>query len=565
MMIHYRNLNRALRILQHSAYGSSTAINPAATTSAASATSNSSDGTKDSDSQSNSEKPDAEKKVKQINRKLTTSVFNTLKNISDDERLEKKIESASTSQELLAASETIGIQRKYALKIVSKLAELTNQGKMKIADFQGDSRFIRLCQQLGDPEEVSAKALKKLSSGGGGLNDLGVVLGVAGDDEAAKLISTISLPQMVKVLTSLSLKRRRSLPLLRSLAFNLGKTDEPLNIKQAADVLYACCQLNFFDEVLFVKVCGDLGKCIAENRRSAVFGSICTSLGMLRYKDRELMDSLCSWAMNNFGLCRTQDIVSLLLTLGAVNHTPSNAEALFTKLESHLDASDLSTPFLWLDVVWSLLILNKATEKHISSVLDPAFIQRLTNCRPEGIGVAVKLKLLNLNAAAKLLIDKYKGPYLDAESDVFNVDVPRSKEKQMFASVVIDTMTNLLPSSFYMNSNIKTDMGLMIDGECVMDSNFNPLPLVDKKSGEVIDRTKGNVRKGKRIAVVVLDFHDLTKGETDLVGLASLCVRLISNSNYTVMTIPHYEFNPNDKLVTRVKYLEQKLKTIVAS
>ncbi|RZF47677.1 hypothetical protein LSTR_LSTR006313 [Laodelphax striatellus] len=527
MMIHYRNLNRALRILQHSAYGSSSAINPAATT-GLSATSPSGEGGKDSDSQIKSEQPDATKKVKQVNRKLTASVFNSLKDISNDDKLVNRIDSASTPQELLAVSETLGIQRKYALKIVSRLAELTNQGKMKIVDFQGDPRFIKLCQQLGNPEEKSTKAFKKLASGGGGLNDLGVVLGVAGDDEAAKLINTITLPQMVKVLTSLSLKRRRSLPLLRSLAFNIGKCDEPLNIKQGADVLYACCQLNFFDEVLFVKVCGDLGKCIAENRKSAVFGSICTSLGMLRYKDRELMDLLCVWTMKNLSLCRTQDVVSLVLTLGAINHIPSNSEALFTKLERHLDASDLSTPFLWLDVVWSLLILNKATEKHISSVLDPAFILRLTNCRPEGIGVAVKLKLLNINGAAKLLIDKYKGPYLDPTSDIFDVEVPRN-------------------------------------GECVMDSNFNPLPLIDKKSGEAIDRTKSNVRKGKRIAVVVLDFHDLTKGEMDLVGLASLCVRLISKSNYTVITIPHYEFNPNDKLVTRVKYIEQKLKTIVAS
>ncbi|RZF48632.1 hypothetical protein LSTR_LSTR016361, partial [Laodelphax striatellus] len=92
-----------------------------------------------------------------------------------------------------------------------------------------------------------------------------------------------------------------------------------------------------------------------------------------------LMDLLCVWTMKNLSLCRTQDVVSLVLTLGAINHLPSNSEALFTKLESHLDASDLSTPFLWLDVVWSLLILNKATEKHISSVLDPAFILRLTN------------------------------------------------------------------------------------------------------------------------------------------------------------------------------------------
>lgn len=50
-------------------------------------------------------------------------------------------------------------------------------------------------------------------------------------------------------MSSLTTKGRRSTPLLRSLAFNIGRSSERLDIKQAADVFYACAALNFPDEV----------------------------------------------------------------------------------------------------------------------------------------------------------------------------------------------------------------------------------------------------------------------------------------------------------------------------
>lgn len=53
-----------------------------------------------------------------------------------------------------------------------------------------DPRFLKLCRMLG----------KENTKGKGNLfSDLSTVLGITGDDEAAKLISSISMSQMVKV------------------------------------------------------------------------------------------------------------------------------------------------------------------------------------------------------------------------------------------------------------------------------------------------------------------------------------------------------------------------------
>lgn len=57
-------------------------------------------------------------------------------------------------------------------------------------EFEVDTRFLKLCRMLGKEDKKDKDYL---------FSDLSTVLGITGDDEAAKLISTISLPQMVKV------------------------------------------------------------------------------------------------------------------------------------------------------------------------------------------------------------------------------------------------------------------------------------------------------------------------------------------------------------------------------
>ena len=50
-------------------------------------------------------------------------------------------------------------------------------------------------------------------------------------------------------MSSLALKKRRSLAVLQSLSQNMTKSSECMTLKEAADVLYACSTLNFVDEV----------------------------------------------------------------------------------------------------------------------------------------------------------------------------------------------------------------------------------------------------------------------------------------------------------------------------
>lgn len=78
------------------------------------------------------------------------------------------------------------------MQVVSVLANWCTAGKVKLADFESDPRFIRLCRVL--TKGVFDKSAYSPQS-----EDLSTVLNVTADDEAAKLVGTITLPQMVKV------------------------------------------------------------------------------------------------------------------------------------------------------------------------------------------------------------------------------------------------------------------------------------------------------------------------------------------------------------------------------
>lgn len=183
------------------------------------------------------------------------------------------------------------------LKIVSILAEWSSINRAKLIEFENDSRFIKLCRLLGravprnqkpsDPSTIINSGITNSKKGTAfRTEDLNTVLTVAGEDEAAKLIASISLTQMIKVMSLLAQKKRRSTPLLRSLAFNISSNSDQLNLKQCADLLYAMATLNFPDAVLIARIGIDVQSGLLQNYdKPAAVGSILTSFGLLKFRE----------------------------------------------------------------------------------------------------------------------------------------------------------------------------------------------------------------------------------------------------------------------------------------
>lgn len=118
----------------------------------------------------------------------------TLKN--SFETLDETISSAKSIDDLLNIADSNHVNKKHALRIVSVLAEWASENKIKISDFETDARFHKLCRMLG--RNYRNKTTVKFDPKTSG--DLATVLEVTGDDEAAKLVGTISFEQMIKVI-----------------------------------------------------------------------------------------------------------------------------------------------------------------------------------------------------------------------------------------------------------------------------------------------------------------------------------------------------------------------------
>ncbi|XP_073980650.1 FAST kinase domain-containing protein 4 isoform X2 [Rhodnius prolixus] len=500
---------------------------------------------------------------------LVSAAFASLKNLNHDKKpskifgLDEKILNCKTPEELLSLTQKSDVNRKQALKIVTTLAEWSVNGQANMSTFETDPRFVSLCQLLGrssngtpvtslcDPSKHNIFHEKQ--------GDLSVVLDVKEEDDAAKLASSLTLPQMIKVLNTLAAQKKRSLSLLRALAFEISRSEVKLDVKKSADVLFALASLNFPDEVILEKVCKDLIETIPFCEKPAVISSVSTSLGRLRYRNDRLLDCISEWIVNNKTLCRSQEFVSSLLTLAIVNHVPSVEKSFFDTTISRLTADDLPTASTWLSVVWALVIHGKATNEHYRSVLSQQYVQRILSPSNENSSVALKKKLLNINGAAKFNKD-YKGPTLEEDKEINVVPMVRTKEKQLLVSSVLDALATILPSPSYLKNNIDTGMGFLIDAECRLDGKMTPFPLVDKRTGQSVVHKPG---KSQRVAIMCWDYHDNTRGRVGLNGASALAVGLLQKSGYRVFSIDHNEYNVKDKLPERVKYLEEKLKRTV--
>ncbi|XP_044019659.1 FAST kinase domain-containing protein 4-like isoform X1 [Aphidius gifuensis] len=375
--------------------------------------------------------------------------------------------------------------------------------------------------------------------------------GVGDLNESFADVKGISLVESVKLMSSLATRQRRVKPLLKTLADNINNTKSELGIKNIADILYSMAKLNFRNELLLKKLSIDLQKAIESVDQSPIVGSILTSLGMLKYRNDQLMDELCKWCIKNKKIIRTQDLCAMVLTLATIGYVPVDSDILFTEVLGNLKETDMTKSSEWLDVVWSLTILNRVTSEKISSVLDENFHIKLAD--PTNIPLAKKHKLLNINAYAKSLLDNYKGPLIQSNSPVFDAPLVRTKDKQVFVKSITDALANLFPSRDHFRLNVDGGTGFLTDIEFYLDKKGTPL---------IIDNINNDTTV-LRIAILANYYHDYCLGKNSLLGSVLLHQRLLEANGYKIINISHSDLHTDDKLLTRITYISNRLKTIV--
>ncbi|KAK2575695.1 hypothetical protein KPH14_012085 [Odynerus spinipes] len=360
-------------------------------------------------------------------------------------------------------------------------------------------------------------------------------------------ILPLATPSLIQILKKLSYNSERNVPLLRTLAYNIAMYSERLNIKMCGDILYSLAVLNYYDENLINKVMLDLFQEIPKNSGAPVFGSIVTSIGLLRYKRCEVLDVICKWAVDNYEQLRVQDFIATLQCFATFGYNPPDMDLLKQHMNS-LKKEDTNDD-LWLDFVWSLILLDKALPSHIASVLDMAFVKTILNA-PDAKRMSRILKLLNINGAAEVLLKDYNGPMLNTTADIFTIPLERRKQKQEFIDLLTETLKEIVPLRFQIN--VYTKMGFYIDAECYLNSN--------KEFVRIDDVTDNSTNT--RVAIMVHDYHDYSRGKEELLGVIQFYNKILTAKGYKVLNISYHNFSVNDKLVKRVHYLNEQIKSL---
>ncbi|KAI4497159.1 hypothetical protein M0802_007643 [Mischocyttarus mexicanus] len=354
----------------------------------------------------------------------------------------------------------------------------------------------------------------------------------------------LATPKLIEILKTLSYNNDRNVPLLKTLTCNIAVYSKQLNIRMCGDILYSLAVLNYLEEMLLEKIMTCLLDELHNNKNSTAISSIAMSLKILKYKNCKVLDAIYEWVNNNLASLRFKDFNSIIGCLAVLGHIPENMDILQDYINS-LNPEVTTDKELWLDFVWSLTLLNRASQTHISSVLNHTFVENILLKSKAKVKINT-LKLLNINGAARTIMKDYNGPYIENMKNMFSVVSESKVQKLELIDTLCETLKEITPS---FQKNVNTKMGFNIDVACCLNSQ-NKLVEYDVDSNNT------------RLAMMVYSFHDYCRGQEDLLGIGKFYNSLLTEQGFKVLDISYQNLSVNDIIAKNVKYLQHEIELL---
>ncbi|KAM7313383.1 putative cell cycle progression [Ixodes scapularis] len=372
------------------------------------------------------------------------------------------------------------------------------------------------------------------------------------EDRALQLMGSLK-PQDIRLLVrALARLKLRPTPLLQAAAFYLGKGHGGASLKEVVTLMHALQSLSFPEPAVLLQLTEAFLSQLDDGAKASLVSACLTSVGQVAWRHPELLEACASWITKHAADCRPHDLASCLLALARLQYVPECSPQLFPLLLERLSPDHFQeVPAVWLDLVWSLALLGLAERHHLESVLRPEFYTPLLEPSSH-VASSSRHKLLNIIAISDLeLPDRPRSPkdVISSLLETHKVGDPGALHKS-----VRDALSNLAPLGRYLLTNPSLPYGIAADGEMIVDKNLQPVLLESTIQPE-----------HKRIALVVLDFKDLTLHTQVPTGSNALRLRLLRKLGYGVLEVPYTEYDEKKPVLQRVKYLQEKLRLAVAT
>ncbi|XP_033922647.1 FAST kinase domain-containing protein 4 [Melopsittacus undulatus] len=383
------------------------------------------------------------------------------------------------------------------------------------------------------------------------------------EDKALELAEQFNPDDIRKITLALAYQNRRSVPLLRAMSYHLIQKHSELSLSVLMDLIFAYGKLNFHQPQVFQKIATDLQPHIPTMTPVEVTRCI-RSFALLKWLSLPLFEAIAQYALDNTKQLSVTHLCNIILSFARLNFQPSGSEDFFNMVHETLQGQLHSLePHMLTDLVWSLCVLRQAKPPYLQQVLAPDFHAQIRGDQSLK-AQNLQLKLIHINAAAKLESPDYRGPFLPPE--MLSMAEPAGEKVTLLQSSLREALVGVLGSQDNGRFDARTIYGWQIDAEMVVNSENKPLPVKNFAAPHLLcpEGTNPLPSGARRIAFLRWEFPSFSNRSKDLLGRFVMARRHIQAAGFLVVDVPHYEFLDLKTERQRTAYLKDKLNKALA-
>ncbi|NXC22540.1 FAKD4 protein, partial [Corythaeola cristata] len=340
-----------------------------------------------------------------------------------------------TFRQLASLAEFLAVRQGKESKLLS---EISRKLELRWTELEGTQTVVTLMAKVG---HVSPALMDRL------------------EDKALELAEQFSPDDIRKIALALAYQNRRCVPLLRALSYHLVQKHSELRLNVLMDLIFAYGKLNFHQPQVFQKIATDLQPHVPTMTPLEVTRCI-RSFALLKWLSLPLFEAIAQYALDNAKQLSVTHLCGIILSFARLNFQPSGSEDFFNMVHEMLQGQlDSLEPHLLTDLVWSLCVLQQAKAPYLQRVLAPDFHARIQG-DPSLKAQNLRLKLIHINAAAKLESPGYRGPFLPPE--MLSATEPAAEKVTVLQSGLREALAAVLGSRDNGRFDVRTAYGWRI-------------------------------------------------------------------------------------------------------
>ncbi|ELT94542.1 hypothetical protein CAPTEDRAFT_225100 [Capitella teleta] len=353
---------------------------------------------------------------------------------------------------------------------------------------------------------------------------------------AVQRSSEISASTAYRIVCALGRNGQKSKPLLIVLADILTENLSQLSTRDLSYLALSYAKLGFCSNNLMSGISKELVDRKVEMPLPSLL-SLFNSFSHLRWFQKEAVDTLSALIVKH--PLEAYNWKSLVISCGRLTYLPPAFKELLSSALPSFSAS--LHPKQRLDVAFNLAVNDALPVEEAKEILSAEFVDKLMNADDLDSAV-LKLKLQSIGAVSD---SRATGTELSAEEI--------EKMTPSLSNLIIKTMEAMATPGKHFNASVASNVGCILAVETVIDEEGKIQPLSH------LDKLEAGWRK---VAIMPLTINDVIQPSLDPVGFHQLSYRLLTKQGYTVLPILAREFNRCTTVVSKVKFLEKKLKQL---